>query len=203
MDPESLSAMQIDALREVGNIGAGHAATALSQLVGTPVRIGVPDIRLLPITEVPAVFGGPENLVGAVYSRLLGDLSGGLLFIALRKDLLAIADLLRSREVGTSKSLGADEEGLVTHAASVLQSAYLAAVSRFTELSVLPSPPQFAFDMMGAILEAVTTAIGMKAETAILIMTRFETEEVAVDAALFYLPDPDSLDVVLGRLGIV
>jgi chemotaxis protein CheC len=203
MDPENLSAMQIDALREVGNIGAGHAATALSQLVGTPVRIGVPDIRLLPITEVPAVFGGPENLVGAVYSRLLGDLSGGLLFIALRKDLLAIADLLRSREVGTSKSLGADEEGLVTHAASVLQSAYLAAVSRFTELSVLPSPPQFAFDMMGAILEAVTTAIGMKAETAILIMTRFETEEVAVDAALFYLPDPDSLDVVLGRLGIV
>ncbi|MDZ4167138.1 MAG: chemotaxis protein CheC [Coriobacteriia bacterium] len=203
MDPESLSAMQIDALREVGNIGAGHAATALSQLVGTPVKIGVPDIRLLPITEVPAVFGGPENLVGAVYSRLLGDLSGGLLFIALRKDLLAIADLLRSREVGTSKSLGADEEGLVTHAASVLQSAYLAAVSRFTELSVLPSPPQFAFDMMGAILEAVTTAIGMKAETAILIMTRFETEEVAVDAALFYLPDPDSLDVVLGRLGIV
>ncbi|MDO8879378.1 MAG: chemotaxis protein CheC [Coriobacteriia bacterium] len=203
MDPESLSAMQIDALREVGNIGAGHAATALSQLVGTPVRIGVPDIRLLPITEVPAVFGGPENLVGAVYSRLLGDLSGGLLFIAPRKDLLAIADLLRAREVGTSKSLGADEEALVTHAASVLQSAYLAAVSRFTELSVLPSPPQFAFDMMGAILEAVTTATGMKAETAILIMTRFETEEVAVDAALFYLPDPDSLDVVLGRLGIV
>jgi chemotaxis protein CheC len=203
MDPDRLSAMQIDALREVGSIGAGHAATALSQLVGTPVRIDVPEIRLLPINEVPAVFGGPENLVGAVYSRLLGDLSGGLLFIAPRKDLLAIADLLRSREVGTSKSLGADEEGLVMHAASVLQSAYLAAVARFTELSVLPSPPQFAFDMMGAILEAVTTAIGMKAETAILIMTRFETEEVAVDAALFYLPDPDSLDVLLGRLGIV
>jgi chemotaxis protein CheC len=203
MNPDQLSALQIDALCEVGNIGAGHAATALSQLVGRPVAIDVPEIRLLPVNEVPAVFGGPENLVGAVYSRLLGDLSGGLLFIAPRSDLLAIADLLRSRDVGTSKSMGADEEGLVVHAAAVLQAAYVAAIARFTELSVLPSPADFAFDMIGAILEAATAAVGMKADTAILIMTRFETEEVTVDAALFYLPDPDSLEVLLGRLGIV
>ncbi len=203
MDPGHLSDLQLDALAEVGNIGAGHAATALSQLVGSAVSIDVPEVRLLPVTAVTGVFGGPENLVGAVYSRLLGDLSGGLLFIAVRQDLLALADLLRARQVGSSKSLGEDEEGVVIHAASVLQAAYAAAISRFTELSVLPSPPQFAFDMMGAILEAVSTTIGMKADTAILIMTRFETEDVSVDAALFYLPDPDSLDVLLGRLGIV
>jgi chemotaxis protein CheC len=203
MDPRRLSELQIDALAEVGNIGGGHAATALSQLVGAPVSIGVPDARLLPVNEVPGVFGGPENLVGAVYSRLLGDISGGLLFIALRKDVLALADLLRSRQVGSTKSLGADEEALVLHAAAVLQSAYVAAIARLTELSVLPSPAQFAFDMMGAILEAVTASIGMKADTAILISARFETEEAAVDFALFFLPDPDSLDVLLGRLGIV
>ena len=203
MDPQHLSALQIDALGEVGSIGAGHAATALSQLLGAAVEINAPTIKLLPVSEVPTVFGGPENLVGAVYSRLLGDLSGALLFILPRQDLLVLSDLLRSREPGTAKSMGAAEEGLVTHAASVLQAAYLAAIARLTELAVLPGPPQFAFDMIGAILEFVTAEIGMKADSALLIMTRFLSTETVVDAALFYLPDPDSLDVLLGRLGIV
>lgn len=203
MDPRHLTEFQIDALGEVGSIGAGHAATALSQLLGTAVDIEVPTIRLLPVSEVPMVFGGPENLVGAVYSRLLGDLSGALLFIQPRKDLLVLADLLRSRPPGTAKSLGETEEGLVIHAAAVLQSAYMNAISRLAELSVLPSAPQFAFDMIGAILEFVTIEVGMKADSAILITTRFLSTDTVVDAALFYLPDPDSLDVLLGRLGIV
>ncbi len=203
MDPTHLSPLQMDALGEVGSIGAGHAATALSQLLGTAVDIEVPVIRLLPVAEVPTVLGGPENLVGAVYSRLLGDLSGALLFVQPRKDLLVLADLLRSREPGTAKSLGASEEGLVVHAAGVLQSAYIAAIARLAELAVLPGPPQFAFDMIGAILEFVTIEVGMKADSAILITTRFLATETVVDASLFYLPDPDSLDVLLGRLGIV
>lgn len=203
MDPTKLSELQLDALGEVGSIGAGHAATALSQLLGDLVRIDVPTVSLLPVSDVPMVFGGPENLVGAVYSRLLGDLTGGLLFIVPREGLLALADLLRAREPGSALSVGPDEEALVTHTASVLQSAYLAAITRLTELSVIPSPAQFAFDMMGAMLEVVTAEVGLKADTAILLMTRFHTADVAVDAALFYLPDPDSLDVLLGRLGIV
>lgn len=203
MDPCKLTPIQIDALGEVGSIGAGHAATALSQLLGTAVDIDVPVTNLVPVSEIPSYFGGPENLVGAVYSRLLGDLSGALLFILPRKDLLALADLLRSREPGTSKSLGVAEEGLVTHAASVLQSAYVSAISRLAELSVIPAPPQFAFDMMGAILEAVSAEIGMKVDSALLIMTQFVSTDFRVDGALFYLPDPDSLDVLLGRLGIV
>jgi len=203
MDPQNLSELQLDALGEVGSIGAGHAATALSQMLGTAVAIEAPDIRLLPVDQVPMVFGGPENLVGAVYSRLLGDLGGGLLFIMGRDELLSLCDLLRSRAPGSAKSLGSAEEALVTHASSVLLSAYLAAIARLTELSILPGPAEFAFDMMGAILEVATSQIGMKAETAVLILTRFATGETTVDAALFYLPDPDSLEVLLGRLGII
>ncbi len=203
MDPLALNPIQRDAMREVGSIGAGHAATALSQMLGMPVDIDVPDLQVLSIPEIPTVLGGPENLVGAVYGRLLGDLAGGLLFVVARDALLQLSDLLRSRAPGTSKSLGAAEEATVTHAASVLMSAYLAAVARLTELSTLPGPPQFAFDMLGAILEGVTTQIGLKAETAIFVLTRFSTPETSVDAALLYLPDPDSLDVMLGRLGVL
>lgn len=203
MDVGRLSALQIDALGEVGSIGAGHAATALSQLLGAPVEIDVPVVSLMPVSDVPTVFGGPENLVGAVYSRLLGELGGALLFIVARSDLLAFADLLRSREPGTSKSLDLEQERLVTHAASILESAYIAAITRLTELAVLPGPAQFAFDMLGAILEFVTVEVGMEAESAVLVLTRFVSAGTAIDAALFYLPDPESLDVLLGRLGIV
>lgn len=203
MDPRTLTAMQLDALGESGSIGAGHAATALSQMLGMPVSIDVPDLRVIPVSEVPTVLGGPENLVGAVYSRLLGDLGGGLLFVLAHDALLEFSDLLRSRVPGTAKSLGSVEEATVTHAATVLISAYLAAVARLTGLSTLPGPPQFVFDMLGAILEGVTMEVGLKVENAILVLTRFSTAERSVDASLFYLPDPDSLEVMLGRLGVL
>ncbi|MHB1135817.1 MAG: chemotaxis protein CheC [Coriobacteriia bacterium] len=203
MDPRTLTEMQLDALGEAGSIGAGHAATALSQMLGMPVEIDVPKLEVLSVSEVPMILGGPESLVGAVYSRLLGDLGGGLLFVAARDALLELSDLLRSRAPGTSMSLGPAEEATVTHAATVLIAAYLAAVARLTGLSTLPGPAQFAFDMLGAILEGVTMQVGLKAENAILVLTRFSTPQMSVDASLFYLPDPDSLEVMLGRLGVL
>lgn len=203
MKPEHLSALQIDALRELGSIGAGHAATALSQLLDHPVEITVPEVKLVPVSDVPMLFGGPETLVGAVYTRLLGDISGGMLFIAPRDAMLTLVDLLRSREPGTTKSMNAEEEALATHTGSILISAYLSAIARMADLSLLPSLPAFAFDMMGAILEVATVDIGMKADTAVLVLTSFIDERAVVDAALFYIPAPDSLEVILGRLGIV
>jgi chemotaxis protein CheC len=198
-----LSEMQLDALRETGSIGAGHAATALSQLVGHGVAIDVPTLELVRIGDVPHVFGGPETLVGAVYMRLLGDLGGSMLFVAARSSSLALVDLMRSRPVGTAKSFGSEEEALVTHVGQILVSAYLAAVARLADLSILPSRPSFALDMAGAILEAVTTEIGLHAEAAVLQRTRFFDDETSVDAYLFFLPEPDSLEVLLGRLGVV
>jgi len=203
MRPDELSALQVDALREVGSIGAGHAATALSQLVGKPVDIDVPRIELLPVADVPHVFGGPERLVGAVHARLLGDIGGSVVFISDREALLGLVDLLRSKEPGSSKALDHDREGLAVHTATILISAYLAAVARMADLNLLPSQPSFALDMMGAILEVVTAEVGLKVDVALLVLTRFKVEDETTDAALFFLPDPDSLEIILGRLGIV
>ncbi len=206
MRPRDLSEVQIDALKEVGSIGAGHAATALSQLVDKTVHLEMPTFELIPIGEVPHVFGGKEELVGAVYTRLLGDIAGGMLFVAPRATAIALVDMLRSRPVGTTKSFGHEEEATFTHVASVLTSAYLAAIARMADLNLLPSSPAFALDMVGAVLEVVTAEVGMKADTAVLSRSRFcdleQGVDSYVDAALFFLPDPDSLDVLLGRLGV-
>ncbi len=203
MNLGSLSEMQVDALRETGSIGAGHAATALSQMVGHAIDIDVPTLEVIDFGAVPDVFGGPETLVGAVYMRLLGDLGGSMLFVAPRRSSLALVDLLRSRSVGTAKSFGGEEEALVTHVAQILVSAYVAAIARLADLNILPAKPSFALDMAGAILEAVTTEAGMRAEAAVLQRARFFDDEVSVDACLFFLPDPEGLEVLLGRLGVV
>jgi chemotaxis protein CheC len=207
MKPDSLTEIQYDALREVGSIGAGHAATALSQLVDHRIELAMPSLDLLPVTEIPRIFGGPENLVAAVYHRILGDLSGSILFVMDRASALGLADFLRNRAKGATKSLGDAEQALVTHAASVIISAYLASVGRLADLNVLPGRPAFSFDMVGAILEVVAVDVGTWAEEALLLRTEFrsdeaETEEEIVDAYLLFLPDEASLDTLLGRLGV-
>lgn len=202
MNTSELTDIQLDALREVGGIGAGHAATALSQLVDRPVTLEVPRIEILELGEVPYLFGGPEQLVGAVYARLLGDLSGGILFMADRAASLALVDMMRGNEVGTAKSMGHDEEGLFRHVASILISAYLAAVARLASLDVLPSSPTLAFDMAGALLEAVAAETSVTASRAVLVRTAFIDEGESIEAALFFVPNPTSLSVILGRLGM-
>lgn len=199
---DTLTEMQIDALRETGSIGAGHAATALSQLVGHAISIDVPTLEVVGIGDVPNLFGGPEALVAAVHVRLLGDMGGSMLFMAERSTALALVDLLRSREVGSARSYGADEEALLTHVASLLMSAYLAAIGRLADVSMLPARPSSALDMAGALMEAVTSAAAMHSDLALLLRTRFHDADTAVDAYLFFLPDPESLELLLGRLGV-
>lgn len=202
MRVENLNELQMDALREVGNIGAGHAATALSQMTGAPISLSNPSLELVEFSAVPQLLGGAERLVAASYCRLLGDIDGGMLLMAQRESALALVDLLHSREPGTTLSFGAEEERLLTHVSTVLSSAYLAAIARMTDMNLLPAPPSFVLDMAGAILEVATVETGMRAKMALLVRTSFFDERTTVDVMLFFLPDPDSLDVILGRLGI-
>lgn len=202
MKVESLSELQLDALREVGGIGAGHAATALSQLVDRAISLEVPQIEIIEISRVPNIFGGAERLVMAVYARMLGDLSGGILFMTDREAAAALVDLLHGREKGSTKTIGHEEEAWLRHVATIVISAYLAAIARMADLDVLPASPVLALDMAGALLEAVIAEVSMKAEQAVLVRTAFIDEGNTVEAALFFIPDPDSLSVILGRLGM-
>lgn len=199
---DKLDDMQLDALRELGGIGAGHAATALSQLVDRPVEITVPEITLLPVEQVPGALGGPERPVAAAYSRLLGEISGSMLFVAPESTALALMDNLHGREASATGTFGHEEEALFVHVAYVLSAAYVAAIARMAGLNVLPAPPQFALDMAGAILQIAVARIGMRADTALFVRTLFMSEQTTLDATLFFLPDPDSLEVMLSRLGL-
>jgi len=199
---DTLTEMQADALRETGSIGAGHAATALSQLVGHAVSIDVPTLEVLGVGDVPDLFGGPEVLVVGVHVRVLGDIGGSMLFMAERASALALVDMMHARPVGTAKAFSADEEALVSHVASILMAAYLAAVGRLADVSLLPARASSTLDMAGAIMDAVTADAAMRADVALLLKTRFYGSDTSVDSYLFFLLDPTGLGVLLGRLGV-
>lgn len=156
---EKLNEMQLDALREVGNIGAGNAATALSKVVGKRVKMEVPLVKILPLKDVPDWLGGPEKEVLGVYLTMSGAANGHILFVMTIEDALKImnillGDLTPSRE----QVLDMDEiaRSAMEEIGNILSSSYLSALADFTGLRLNHSVPALAIDMAGAIVDVVS-----------------------------------------------
>src|SRR5579863_6318779 len=139
-DIRSLKANQLDALREVANIGAGHAATALSQMTGGTIMISVPTINIARLEDVPPQITAPEEPVAAVLMNMLGDLTGRTLLVFPRPTALRLAGLMLNRRAETEIDLGEIEQSAIKEAGNILSGAYMNALSDFMGLMLLPSP---------------------------------------------------------------
>lgn len=202
MRPDELSPLQIDALRELGSIGAGHAATALSEAIGTTVHITVPEASIVRVTALPDLFGGPEAPVGAVLSRLLGDVRGSLMFFAPQESFGALRDLIRGSSDEPIDPTDPAEQGLASQVAASLIGAYTGAIAQMAGVVMIPAPPAFAYDMLGALLDAVAIDVGLRSDVALLVLTTLSTLGTVIESAVLFLPDEDGLDALLNGLGI-
>src|ERR671927_1945379 len=119
-DVRTLKALQLDALREVANIGAGHAATALSQMIGSTIMISVPTINVARLEDVPPQVSAPEEPVAAVLMHMLGDLTGRTLLVFPCAAAVRLAEMLMHREPSGSLQLGALEESAVKEVGNIL-----------------------------------------------------------------------------------
>src|SRR6202034_1598670 len=146
-DIRSLKANQLDALREVANIGAGHAATALSQMTGGTIMISVPTINIARLEDVPPQISEPEEPVAAVLMNMLGDLTGRTLLVFPRATAVRLAEIMLTRPRGSHFELGEIEQSAIKEAGNILSGAYLNALSEFMGLMLLPSPPSLAVDI--------------------------------------------------------
>ncbi len=197
---ENLNSKELDALKEVGNIGAGNAATALSQILSKRVDMTVPRARVLSLDKVPELLGGTENLVVGVYLRVFGDIQGNIMFLLPT----ASAERLVAMLLGTVDEAGIEGEisqSAVMEVGNILTSSYLNALSAFSGLTVVPSTPALAFDMAGAILSTILIELSEVSDYALLIETEFIGEGEAIDGNFFMIPDLDSLHVLLKSIG--
>jgi chemotaxis protein CheC len=195
-----LTEKQIDILQEVSNIGVGHAATALSQMTGIPIRLKVTRAMLIPIESVPAMVGGPNRLVAGIFLKIYGQARGSILLVFPKESVSALLSL-SSRESRTpDRALTDLDISAVKEIGNIMASSYLNAMSRLLEMILVPSVPGFAYDMAGAVLDFILIELGEHGDTALLIETSFGQDGDSLSGQLFLLPDPETLRTLLGKL---
>lgn len=195
----SLKALQLDALREVANIGAGHAATALSQMINATIMISVPTINISRLEEVPPQVSAPEEPVAAVLMHMLGDLTGRTLLVFPKPTAVRLAELMLRRPTGSSSDLGDMEQSAIKEAGNILSSAYMNALSDFMGMLLLPSPPSLAVDMSNAVLTTAYLQFGSDRDYVFCVESEFYMTDSAERLRGFFLllPDPASLQAIL------
>jgi chemotaxis protein CheC len=198
-DIRSLKAIQLDALREVANIGAGHAATALSQMTGDTIMISVPTINIARLEDVPPQISGPEEPVAAVLMNMLGDLTGRTLLVFPRPTAIRLSELMLRRPARSDGELGELEQSAIKEAGNILSGAYLNALSDFMGLMLLPSPPSLAIDMSSAVLTTAYLQFGTDRDYVFCVESEFHMQEMDERLRGFFLllPDVASLHAIL------
>jgi chemotaxis protein CheC len=197
-DLRTLKALQLDALREVANIGAGHAATALSQMIGETIMISVPRINVSRLEELPPQLASPDEPVAAVLMHMLGDLTGRTLLVFPRRTAARLAELLLHRRT-TTEDFSEMEQSAIKEAGNILSSAYMNALSDFMGMMLLPSPPSLAIDMSAAVLTTAYLQFGTDKDFVFCVESEFmmsDTEE-KLRGFFLLLPDPASLQAIL------
>jgi chemotaxis protein CheC len=198
----ALKTIQLDALRETANIGAGHAATALSQMTGSTIMIKVPAISVASMEDMPAQFSPEEEPVAAVLMHMLGDLSGRTLLVFPRPTVMRLAELMLRRPVGSSMALGELESSAIKEAGNILSGAYMNALSDFLGMLLLPSPPTLVIDMSTAVLTSAFGEFATDPDSILCVESEFMLTELQQSLRGFFLllPDPASLQVMLRAL---
>jgi len=198
-DIRSLKAIQLDALKEVANIGAGHAATALSQMIGGTIMISVPTINISRLEEIPPQVAEPDEPVAAVLMHMLGDLTGRTMLVFPRASALRLAELMLHREAGTSDELGEMEQSALKEAGNILSSAYMNALSEFMHLMLIPSSPSLAVDMSTAVLTTAYLQFSSQKDYVFCVESEFMMVNMSERLRGFFLllPDPASLQALL------
>jgi chemotaxis protein CheC len=194
-----LTSSDLDILREVSNIGAGNAASALSRVIGDTVSLEVPVVRALALGEVPLALGGAEQRVVALRLQVHGGLPGNLLVVFSPTQ---ARDVLGRMGV-PAKGLDAAEPmaaSALRELGNILGSTYLSAVSRLLRHSLVPSVPGLATDMAGAVVDLLLMEVAGASDHATVLETTFREKEGPLRGQFFLLPDPTSLSGLLRRI---
>lgn len=206
IDLSTLDALHLDALREVGNIGAGTAAQSLSTMTGQPVAMGVPRVTIVPIEQVPETVGGGETVVVALYLQVVGDAPGHIVFILEAEEARSLCNtLMCGMDPGELGPTGFSDMQMsaLQEIGNIMTGSYLRALADMTRLHMEPNPPALGIDMAEALLASVVAEVARTVDLALVIETQFEDDDHPSIGYFAFIPEPEALAVVLRGLGLV
>lgn len=198
----SLNSFQLDVLREIGNIGAGNAATALAKMLDKKIDMKVPQIRIMHFNEVSEVLGGAEIQVVGILLGVMGDISGSILFILDESSSQLLVNILMGNPPNTQLTYDEMTCSALKEIGNILAGSYLSALSTLTNMKIMPNVPDLAIDMAGAILSVPAIEFAKTSDTVLYIENEFTDGLDSVIGDLFLIPDDLSYSRLLHALGV-
>ena len=189
-------------LQVMAGEGIHRAAEGFAGMLGKSVEVANPEIRLVPLGEIPALLGGPENEAVGIYLQVQGDLPGQMMLVLPYAKALGLADLLMDLPAGANQQLGPMERSALAEVGNITGSFFLNAVASFTGLILRPSPPAVMVDMVGAIIDVIVATSGGVSDHVLMIQSGFMREGREVQADFWVIPDTATLRSFAEKEGI-
>ncbi|MGM8364115.1 chemotaxis protein CheC [Virgibacillus sp. W0181] len=209
MSFKRLSTEQKDLLREIGNIGAGNAATSMSKLVNKKINMQVPSVKIVTFDDMMELIGGPEEVIVAILFRIMGDMPGTVYFLLTIEEAENLVDELTFNSdfpIVDNGELNEFAVSALQEVGNILTGSYLTALADFTKVNMHPSVPYLSIDMAGAALTAGLVELSHVSDYALIIDTKIDdmemTEAKGIQGQFLLLPDPGSFTKIFSALGI-
>ncbi|MDR1379043.1 MAG: chemotaxis protein CheC [Synergistaceae bacterium] len=212
LDLKSMNQMHLDAIREIGNIGAGHAATALSAMLGCLVEIDVPRAELVSIYELNSYYDNPDASYTAVFAASDNDASMNFMLLIKEKDVDKLVTLLVLKQFGMQMEFSSMSEEMIDSAlgeiGNILLGSFLNSVNTLLGVVSGISTPSVTHDMLGSILSVVSAMFGQYGDIALVtqsslnVMPEGRTQSDPLDAHILLASEPAALEALLRKLGI-
>ena len=198
---DNLNDLQFDVLKEIGNIGAGNATTALAKMMNMKIDMNVPRVDLVPFTNLPDIFGSPEEVLAGILVQLDGDIKGMMMFLVKEKSAHNLVNSLMGGMIQSSGDGFSDMElSALGEIGNIIIGAYLSAMSNLTS-KISSSVPYISIDMAGALLSVPAIEFGKLGDKVLLIETQFGELDF-VNGYFLMVPELESYDAILSSLGM-
>ena len=205
IDLNKLDSVQYDVLREIGNIGAGNATTALASMLDVRIDMNVPKVQLVGFDEITTFIGHEEDIMAGILLLLDGEINGMMMFILEIESARGLVDTLMQRKPDIEKAGSPDfdemECSALNEIGNIITGAYLSALSDLTKLTISASVPSLQIDMACSILSVPAIEFGKIGDKVLLIETQFDPN-CSMNGYFVLIPELDSYDKILSSLGI-
>ncbi len=200
---DELSPVAIDCLREIGNIGSGSAASSLSQMLGKPIEMRVPDVCVLEYQQIIDTMGGPEKVITGILVRLQGDIKGMMMFLLEDSFAQVVLSTFMSQEKIELTKLDDMQLSVITEMGNIMAGSYLRALATLTGLTIDMEIPSMTVDMLGAIMSVPITEFAQVGDKVLFINDGFSVDGVDIKSNIILIPEMESLETLMKKLGVM
>ena len=198
---DNVNELCMDVLKEIGNIGAGNATTAMAGILGTSLEMMVPKVGLMEASKLSDAICPEEETIVGIFLEVKNDIEGSMMFLMKMPAAHYLVNKLMMRDQSYQEPFDEMDLSAMKEIGNIIAGSYLSALSTMTNLKILPSVPYIAVDMAAAILSVPAIQFGQYGDNALFIETEFG-DDVIMDGYFILMPEPDSYYKLLSSLGI-